>query len=255
MNKSLIIARYTFKELLKSKVMINTAWFSIGLMIFTYIISEFSFGNPRIIALDVGVGLSSLAAVSISIFLGVSLLSDEIKSRTAYITLSRPVSRKSFIMGKLLGMSSILFLNILIIMICSLGIYLFFGGSLDSLILIFLSFAFIEAFLTLLIVVFFSLITNKILAIINAIVLYILGYAVPNSLEIGMVKNSEMLTFLIKGYSYVFPDFSRFNMKSQLTLGFDYNLNLLLNSYIYSLSYCLFLILVISFIFDRKELS
>ncbi len=255
MTKSIIIAKYTFKELLKSKIMVNTAWLSLALMVFTYIIAEFSFGNPRIISLDVGIGISSMAAVAISIFLGASLLSDEIKSRTAYITLSRPVSRKSFILGKIMGMSLIIALNIAIIVAFSLLIFFYYGGSFDKLILIYFSFSFLEAFLTLLIVIFFSLISNKIISIINTIVLYLLGYAVPNSIDIPMVQNNSLLKSVIKGYSYIFPDFSRFNIKSYLTLGFDYDVSFLINSYVYSILYCLFLVILISYVFDKKELN
>ena len=114
MNKTLLVARYTFKQLLKSKIMYNCFWLGLALMLFTYITSEFSFGNPRFIAMDFGVGVSSLASVAVAIFLGVSLLSDEIESRTVYIALSKPISRSSFIFGKILGMGLILFLNIFI---------------------------------------------------------------------------------------------------------------------------------------------
>ena len=197
MDKTFLIAKYTFKQLLKSKIMFNCFWLGLALMLFTYITSEFSFGNPKIIAMDFGVGISSLASVAVAIFLGVSLLSEEIESRTVYITLSRPVARTSFIFGKILGMSLILLLNTLIILSCSLIIYFFFGGEWSSLILIYLIFSMFESLLVLLVVIFFSLITNKVLSVMNTLVIFLLGHAIPNSLDINMVQNNTFLKGLL----------------------------------------------------------
>lgn len=255
MNKSLLIAKYTFKQLLKSKIMLNCFWIGLALMTFTYITSEFSFGNPKIVAMDFGVGVSSLAAVFIAIFLGASLLSDEVESRTVYITLSRPVSRSSFIVGKIMGMSLILMINILIIMGCSLVIYFLFGGEWSSLIFVYIIFGFLEALLLLLVVVFFSLITNKVISIMNTLVIFILGHAVPNSLDINMVENSEFLSILLKGYTYIMPDLDRFNLKKELAFGLPMDASTIINSSIYSVFYVSLLLMIIIFSFNRKELT
>lgn len=255
MDKTLLIAKYTFKQLLKSKIMFNCFWLGLALMLFTYITSEFSFGNPKVIAMDFGVGVSSLASVAVAIFLGVSLLSEEIESRTVYITLSRPIARSSFIFGKILGMSLILFLNTLIILSCSLVIFFLFGGEWSTLIPVYLIFSMFEALLILLVVVFFSLITNKVLSVMNTIVIFILGHAIPNSLDINMVKNNPLLENLLKGYTYIFPDLDRFNIKKELSLSFQVDTTLIFNSSAYAISYIVLLMSVIIFIFKNKDLT
>lgn len=255
MAKSLLVARYTFKQLLKSKIMFNCFWLGVALMVFTYITSEFSFGNPRFIAMDFGVGISSLASVGVAIFLGVSLLSDEIESRTVYIALSRPISRSGFLLGKILGMTLILFLNLLIILSCSLVIYFIFDGEWSSLIPIFLIFSLFEALLVLLIVVFFSLITNKVLAVINTLVIFLLGHAIPNSLDITMVKNNPFLSKILKSYTYIFPDFDRFNIKKELTLSQPIESILIFNSSLYAICYIMLVLAVILLIFKNKDLT
>lgn len=255
MNKTFLIAKYTFKQLLKSKIMFNCFWIGLALMLFTYITSEFSFGNPKIIAMDFGVGVSGMASVAVAIFLGVSLLSEEIESRTVYITLSRPVARVNFILGKLLGMSLILILNTLIILSCSLIIYFFFGGEWNSLILVYFLFSVFEALLVLLVVVFFSLITNKVLSVMNTIVIFILGHAIPNSLDISMVKNNVVLQKLLKAYTYILPDFDRFNLKKELSFAFPVDPLLLLNSTIYAVLYVFLMFVVIIYIFKKKDLT
>ena len=87
LRKIAIVAAYTFRE--------------------TYVATEFTYGVPERVALDFGLGMLSLSSLSISLFLGVSLLSKEIESRTVYMVISRPVPRFAFIIGKILGLSGI----------------------------------------------------------------------------------------------------------------------------------------------------
>ena len=105
MIKSLIVAKYTFKELLKSKIVVASLWLGFSVLILTYVTSEYSYGNPAKVAIDFGLGASSLVCLAISIFMGVSLISDEIESRTIYLSLSRPISRSNFLIGKILEMN------------------------------------------------------------------------------------------------------------------------------------------------------
>jgi len=69
-NKSLIIAAYTFKELLKSKILLNVFFIGLGLMLVTYVATEFTYGVPERVALDFGLGMLSISSLAISLFLG-----------------------------------------------------------------------------------------------------------------------------------------------------------------------------------------
>src|SRR6476659_1520795 len=129
MMKTLTIAFYTFKEIWKSKILLNVFFVGIGLMIVTYVATEFTYGVPERVALDFGLGMLSLSSLSISLFLGVTLLSKEIESRTIYMVISRPVPRYVFILGKIFGLLGIQGLNILILSSMSLLSVVLLGGK------------------------------------------------------------------------------------------------------------------------------
>ena len=57
LNKTLTIALYTFKEIWKSKILLNVFFVGMGLMVVTYVATEFTFGVPERVALDFGLGL------------------------------------------------------------------------------------------------------------------------------------------------------------------------------------------------------
>jgi ABC-type transport system involved in multi-copper enzyme maturation permease subunit len=250
-----VVAKYTFKELVKSKVMVITLWASLILFIAVYVTSEFSYGNPQKIALDFGLGVSSLLSAAIAIFLGGNLVRKEVESRTIYIALSRPIDRFNFLIGKITGMSFILGLNILIINLVGLAVYVFFGGSFDWLILISVLFSFFESFIILLVVILFSLFTNQTISVVNTVVIYVLGHAIPRSLDIHFLVSRPLLLKFVKGYSYIFPNLDKINIRDFVIYKKGLESSFLWGGVGYTLLYSAFLILLSGYIFNKKELD
>jgi ABC-2 type transport system permease protein len=249
-----IIARYSFRDLIKSKIITLSFLTAFIVLILTYIASEFSYGNAQKISIDFGLGASSLLSVAFSLFLGVNLVYKEIEMRTVYIALSRPVTRSAFILGKIMGMSLVLFLNILIINISSLVMYLINNGGINEVIILAILFTFIESLIVLLVVIAFSLITNQVLSVIYTIVIYVMGHAIPHVFELPFVKNNIFLEKFLVGLSYIMPNLDKINLKGYVI----YNESLSLGTYVqlfsYSSIYCLGLLIIVKIIFDKKEL-
>lgn len=253
--KTLSIARYSFQDTVRSKLMINIFWVSLGVFILTYVTSEFSFGRPDKISLDFGLALSSLATSFIAIFAGASLVFDEIENRTIYMSLVRPVSRTSFIVGKILGFSFFLFINILIINLFSLMSYLYFDGELFLDIAYGVFFGFIEGVILMLIVVNFSLYLNKVLSIINTLVVFILGHAIPSALKTSYVADRELIQNFLKIANYIIPNLDKLNIKSVVSFERAIAEVEILNALGYSAFYLIFLIGIMLLGFNNRDLK
>ena len=89
----------------------------------------------------------------------------------------------------------------------------------------------------------------------NTLVIFLLGHAIPNSLDINMVQNNTFLKGLLKSYTYIFPDFDRFNLKKELSLAFEIDTSLIFNSTAYALFYIVLLMTAIIYIFTNKDLT
>jgi len=61
LQKTYIVAKYTFREMMKSRILWNVAALGLIIAILTFVATEFTFGVPQRVALDLG-----LAALSIS---------------------------------------------------------------------------------------------------------------------------------------------------------------------------------------------
>jgi len=255
LSKTLTVARYTFVELYKSKILINVALLSFGLLVFTYIASEFSYGNPLKISLDFGQGVAAISAIGIAIFMGVNLITKEIENRTVYMVLSRPLKRSSFLIGRILGMSALLLLNILIVIGFTYSLYFFLGGEFNSLLVWSIVFTCLEALIVLQVVILFSLFTNPILSVINTITVFVLGHAISGAQETIFVTERPALGVFIKAYSYIFPDFSRINVKDFLIYQKSLPVDYLVGALSYGVLYFMVLATISVLIFRNKNLD
>ncbi|MFG1482237.1 ABC transporter permease subunit [Halobacteriovorax sp. HFRX-2_2] len=255
MNNIFTIAKFTFKDIVKSRVLYLTLWIALFILLMSYVTSEFSYGNVLRVSIDFGLGGASLAANILAIFVGVNIISDEIDSRTIYITLSRPVSRVSFLLGKILGVTALLVFSSVLIFTTSLIVYLARGGLVDSIIINSLALGIMESILLFLIVLFFSLFTSRALSVINTVVIYFVGHAVTHISQLSFVKHREGLEFILNAYKMILPDLNLLNYKP-----FVFNSDLIsrgdiVGSYAYGAAYIIILSLINAYVFKNKELG
>lgn len=254
-RKILIVASYTFKEILKSKILLNVFFIGIGLMVVTYVATEFTYGVPERVALDFGLGMLSLSSLAISLFMGVNLLSKEIESRTVYMIISRPVPRFAFIIGKILGLMGIQILNICILGSLTLTATVLMGGEIDPLTFWSIGFTLLESLMLLLLVVFVSLFANTILAVILSTVVLLLGHSIRDTQQIQFVQNTPLLNHVLDAYHFILPAFYKLNLKDFVIYNKTLELSYLTQNLAYGILYSGFLLLMIVYVFNRKNLD
>ncbi len=255
LNKTLTIAFYTFKEIWKSKILLNVFFVGLGLMVVTFVATEFTFGVPERVALDFGLGMLSLSSLGISLFLGVGLLSKEIESRTVYMVISRPVPRYAFILGKLIGLMGIQAVNVLILAVMTMSTTRFLGGEINGLIFWTVGFIFLESLMLLLVVVLLSLLANNILSVLFSLALLLLGHVIKDTQEISFVKNSPFAVKILEAYHFMLPAFYKLNLKDFVIYKNELPFSYLVGNLAYGIIYSGFLLLVVVFLFQRKNLD
>lgn len=255
MKKTLIVAKYTFLEVYRSKVMLSIAFIAIALVTVSYVASEFAYGAPAKVALDFGFGLTSISNLVMAVFIGTTLLGKEIENRTLYMILSRPISRTSFMVGKVFGLSSVLIINTLCLSILTALIFKYLGGSLNSLMFWASWFSLIEALIMMLFAILFSLITNNALAVIYTLTIWIVGHSIQITSKLIQTKVNVVFDFIIKSATGIVPDLEKINLKDLLIYEQDIPIAYLLNLQLYSLFYIIAVLLIISYLFKTKNLD
>jgi ABC-type transport system involved in multi-copper enzyme maturation permease subunit len=108
------IAGNAFREAVRDRVLYNLVLFVLLLTVAAIFIGELSGGQERKVIVDLGLSAMLLFGVFISIFVGVGLVYKEIERRTIYAIFSKPVGRGEFLVGKYLGLSLTLLVNVMV---------------------------------------------------------------------------------------------------------------------------------------------
>src|SRR6476469_431303 len=108
------IARNTFREAVRDRVLYNLVLFVLLLIGAAVFIGELSDGQERKIIVDLGLSAMMLFGVFIAIFVGVGLVYKEIERRTVYAIFAKPVGRGEFLIGKYLGLCLTLLVNVIV---------------------------------------------------------------------------------------------------------------------------------------------
>lgn len=255
MKNIITIAKFTFIEVYRSKIMLGIVFLTLGMLLMTMIASAFAYGAPEKVALDFSIGMMSIANLLIAIFLGVTLISKEIESKTLYMILSRPISRFAFLLGKIIGLSTVILINTTCLTFVGLISYKYLGGVGEDLIYWVSFFSFLEAIIIMLFGIIFSLISTPSLASIFTMVVLVSGHTITATMDNFFTKTSNLTMNILKYALFFIPDLDRINLKDFLIYKQVVSLGYLSSSLLYVFLYIAILLLIVSMIFSKKNLD
>jgi len=255
MNKIFSVAKYTFLEILRSRVMFAVLLMGLVVFVISYVASEFAYGAPMKVSLDFGIGLLSMSNLGLGLFFGASLLAKEIESKTLYMVLSRPVKRYQFLIGKALGLSAIVLINTALMGIITFIIFKIYGGAWSSLMMMTLLFSFFEAMIVMVIAIIFSLITSIQLSVILTMFIYFSSHALEETSKLSFVKSNEIIMVIIKTAKFFLPYLEILNLKDYLIYQQSLSVQHYSMSTLYFIVYFSALVIVANAIFNKKNLD
>ncbi len=101
---ALAIARNTFREAVRDRVLYLVAAFGVLVLVSGKIVGWVSMGEDIVVVRNVGLSAIPFFGAMIAIFVGTGLIQRELGGRTIYTILARPVARWEFVIGKYLGL-------------------------------------------------------------------------------------------------------------------------------------------------------
>lgn len=103
-RRVMAIARNTFREAVRNKILYSLLFFAILLIGSAVALGRLSMNEEVRMTRDIGLFGIDLFGVLIAIFVGVNLLYKELELKTVYTILPKPLRRWEFVLGKWLGM-------------------------------------------------------------------------------------------------------------------------------------------------------
>jgi ABC-type transport system involved in multi-copper enzyme maturation permease subunit len=108
------VARNTFREAVRDRVLYNLVLFVLILTVGAIFLGEVSYSQDAKIIVDLGLSAMLFFGAFIAILVGVALVSKEIERRTVFAIFAKPVRRGEFLLGKYLGLCLTLGVNVAI---------------------------------------------------------------------------------------------------------------------------------------------
>jgi len=252
MRRIIAIARHTFREAVRDRVLHGAAAGAFLFILLDFFFAKLALGDLVMIK-SFGLAGLYLFGLIITIFMGASAIHAEIERRTLYFILSKPVSRAEFLLGKFFGLLAALFLAAGLIAVAYLAVIAFEGGGLDRLGLLAIVFQLLEMALLTALLIFLSAIVRPLTAAVCSILLAFAGHLLPaafrNAAAAGPAAR-RTLSFLY----YVLPNLEKFDLRGFAAHSLSLPPEALFSVFLYAFAYTAFLLMLAIECFKRREL-
>ncbi len=254
-NRIFSIAANTFRETIRNKILYVILAFALLVICLSWFLADLSVGDLARIVADVGLASTQIFGVIMAVFVGITLVSQEVERKTIYLILSRPVPRWEFVVGKALGLSITLALTTLVMSVTLFLVHLGYGGEPEPGILVASAGIYLELVALTCLASFFSTFTTPVLSAIFTLSMFFIGHISGDLLQFGGRASSQMLQWGSRLLYYSLPNLEHFNWKNDVVYGKVRSAGVLLAASGYLLCYFAAVLCVACLLFSRKDLK
>lgn len=252
------IALNTFREAVRNKILYSVLLFAILLVCASALFGSVTIGDQIKVIKDFGLFSLSFFGAIITVVSGVSLLNKELKQKTIYNILSKPVHRWQFIVGKHFGLTITVGLLVSLMGLALIAIVGLYEGQLDLLLFQGLLFSLLEVMVVAAIVIFFSsIVVTTTLTGLFTLGTYLAGRSI-NYLTFFLSDEDPSqagVRGLITLADWILPDLSLFNFNDAIVYGNSVSISNLAYAVCYGICYSTVLLILAALIFSRRELT
>lgn len=251
------IARNTFREAVRDRVLYNLIVFALLMVGAALLFGQISIGIHRIVLVNLGLTAISIFGVVIAIFIGIGLVSKEIDKRTLYTVLTRPVRRWEFILGKFFGLVGTLVVNALLMAAGFFAALFSLAHTFtrpDISLLVALYFIVLQFAVVTAIALLFSSFSSPLLSAVFTFAIFVIGTFSEDLRSFANMAHGTA-TWLATAIAYLVPNFSALNVISQVAHDTPVSSALILANTFYALLYAAFAVAAAAVIFERRNLK
>lgn len=275
MGKVWAIAYNTFREAIRNKILYILLIFAIILILSSLILGELTIGQHDRVIKDIGLGTINIFSIIIAVFIGITLIYNEVDKKTIYTVISKPIKRWEYIVGKYLGLLGTIYVIItLMALVFFLLIALTPRVSFSMYLLLPIFYNYLELSIITAMAVMFSSFSTPMLSGVYTLILFISGRLCNDlgreiirlraRIDQGLVPPEELTgenirIFFMNIVYRIIPNLENFNVRSQVVHAenFPEMIRLTFNPYLipYAVFYSLVLLSIGILIFNNKNLK
>ena len=255
MNKVLAIGLNTFRESIRDRIFYSLLFFAVILVLFSIVLGKLTIGDPMKIIKDFGLGAISIGGTLIAIFVGTGMVYKEMEKRTIHIILSKPLARWQFLMGKYLGLSLTILVEVVVMTIVLFGLCFAYEQTLPWILLTAIAAIFFEILIILAFAVFFSAFSTPFLSGMFTFAVFIIGHFTRDLRQLALSSQDAFLKALADGAYYILPNLEILNYKARVVHHLPIPGQELGLSFVYAVCYIAVVLIAAVFIFENRDIS
>ena len=257
LSKITAVAQNVLDECVRHKILNVLFVFAVALIGGAFIIKELSPGAEKRTLIDAGYANIELFGF-LTLILAVFIITfEEFEMRNIWITLTKPISRASYITGKFFGICSMLLLNTAVMFIILMGLCLLYGINLDPNYFIIVTAIFFSLVMSAAVFLLFSVVsTNLATGIIFSSFVFLIGHLTELLKPlINGDKTAPYLKVILSIVYWILPNLTFFNLKDRIySVDGTFSLVYLAKILVYAVIYTSAVLYITAKSFERKEI-
>jgi ABC-type transport system involved in multi-copper enzyme maturation permease subunit len=254
LNRIVSIAKNTFREAVRDRVLYNLVFFVLLITGCAILLGDLTDGHEARTIVNIGLNAMLLFGVFIAIFVGVGLVSKEIEKRTVFAIFAKPVGRGEFVTGKYLGLCLTLGVNVLVMGAGVSLALLYVGGSAlawsiwGTIVLIFFELTVLTA-----VAILFSSFSSPALSALLTFFIFVIGHFSSSLRDFADNLSSQTAKYFFEAVYYLLPNLSHFTFVTNAAHGDVPPVPMLTGAIFYALVFDVILIAATTLIFSRRN--
>ena len=253
MRNILVIAKNTFRQTIRDRILYGIVIFALIFLGSTIVLSSLSLGEGVFVIRNFGLAGIYGFGLIITIFLGASIVYDEVEKKTTYFLLAKPVNRGDMIKGKFLGLLGAISATTLLMLGAYLLIVVLSGGPIDYMAFWVIVLQLMEMAVLISILILFSVFTTPLAATIYTILILYIGHLLTLIKEFAS-KSGLMAKYILLTAYYIFPNLEKFNIRNLIVHQISIPPKEVIISAGYALFYIILVIYLAQLLLNKKEL-
>jgi ABC-type transport system involved in multi-copper enzyme maturation permease subunit len=252
-----VIAHNTFREAIRAQVLAIILFAALLLISTVLLFGMVTIGDHTRVVMDFGFFTMSVSCVGYAAISGAHLLEKELKRRTVYNVLSKPINRWCFVLGKFVGLLGTSLLLLTLIWALVLALVFFLSGRIEMTLFTGLLYQTLEVVFVCSCVIFFSsLVVTPVFVGLFTAAVYLAGRSSEYFLYFVTVEGTPAPSkWVLYTLYYCVPNFAQVNVANQITFGDQIPLLHTVHSIVYVFGYSAALLILSSMLFERRHFN
>ena len=210
------IAINTFREAIRDRILYLFIGFAIVMVLSTKLFGMLTVGDEAKIVKDIGLASMRFFSMLIAVMMSMILISREVDNRTVFNILAKPVRRWQFILGKYLGLVTIVGANLLLITLVLIVMVLFVAGEFDAMLLFAAAMTMLEMLVLAAFATFFAVLTKPILGSLMTLAVFVVGHLSSDLWLLTRQLPGALTRAVVAVIYYLLPNLERFTFDAEV---------------------------------------